>query len=173
MVGIILSTYLVLLLVLNLQPVKSIWINEIEKGLSQAVNSTVEIKDIEIGLFNRVVIDDIVIYDQHGEQMVEVEKFAVKILLRDIFQKKITLRSVLIMDGTICLYKEHPDAAPNYSFLTALFDNEESSNEPFQISVGSLIITRLNISYDNRWISQTDDNFSKDHIRINNINSDI
>ena len=173
MVGIILSTYLVLLLVLNLQPVKSIWINEIEKGLSQAVNSTVEIKDIEIGLFNRVVIDDIVIYDQHGEQMVEVEKFAVKILLRDIFQKKITLRSVLIMDGTICLYKEHPDAAPNYSFLTALFDNEESSNEPFQISVGSLIITRLNISYDNRWISQTDDNFSKDHIRVNNINSNL
>ncbi|MBO5677097.1 MAG: hypothetical protein J6S02_03030, partial [Bacteroidaceae bacterium] len=83
LVGTILSTYLVLLLVFNLQPIKSIWINKIEKVITQVIKSKVEIEDIEIGLFNRIIIDGIVIYDQRGEQMIDVEKFSVKILLRD------------------------------------------------------------------------------------------
>ena len=173
MVGTILSTYLVLLLVFNLQPIKSIWINKIEKVITQVIKSKVEIEDIEIGLFNRIIIDGIVIYDQRGEQMIDVEKFSVKILLRDLIQKKITLRSVLIMDGNIQLYKELPDDAPNYLFLSELFTGNESSNNPFQVSVESLIITRLNFSFDNRWISDTDNKFSKDHIRVNNINSNF
>ena len=173
LVGLVLSTYLGLLLVLNLQPIKSIWINKIEEAISQVAKSTVEIKDIEIGLFNRIVIDDIVIYDQKGEQMIDVDKFSVKILLRDLIQKKITLRSVLIMDGNIQFYRERPEDAPNYSFLVELFKGNESSNKPFQVSVGSLIITRLNFSFTNRWITETNNKFSKHHIRVNNINSNL
>ena len=173
MVGIALSTYLVLLVIFNLQPIKNVWINEIEKGISNAINSKVEVNDIEVGLFNRVVIDGVVIYDQKGEQLFEAKKIALKILLRDIIKQKITLCSVLLMDTNVRLYKDHPEDTPNYSFITDLFVSEESSDESLELSVGSLIVTRLNLTYDNRWIADTDKEFSTDHIRINNVNSNL
>ena len=48
LVGIALSTYLFLLVIFNLQPIKNVWINEIEKGISNAINSKVVVNDIEV-----------------------------------------------------------------------------------------------------------------------------
>ena len=81
LVGTILCSYLVLLVVLNAQPLKNIWIDKLKQGLSQAMGTKVELADVEIGLFNRVVLDGIVIYDQSGEHLLDAKKIAVKIYL--------------------------------------------------------------------------------------------
>lgn len=169
LVGTILCSYLVLLVVLNAQPLKNIWVEKLEQGLSQAMGTKVELADVEIGLFNRVVLDGIVIYDQSGEHLLDAKKIAVKILLRDLFKDRITLRSVLIMDAQINLYQEHQNAAPNYKFITDLFQSDNSAEEGSKFGIGSFTITRANISYDNRWVPKVEGMFSTDHIQVSNI----
>ena len=173
MVGIILCTYLVLLVILNLQPVKNIWISEIEKGLNEATQTQIEIEDIEIGLFNRFVINGITIYDQSGEKLIKADKFAVKILLRDLLKRKINLRSVLLMDTEICLYQETPTAAPNYQFILDLLSSDNPSEDPFKFRIGSFIITRAHLTYDKRWMPKSENSFSTNHVHLKNLNANF
>lgn len=169
LVGTILCSYLVLLVVLNAQPLKNIWVEKLEQGLSEAMGTKVELADVEIGLFNRVVLDGVAIYDQSGEHLLDAKKIAVKILLRDLIKDRITLRSVLIMDAQINLYQEHQNAAPNYKFITDLFQSDNSAEEGSKFGIGSFTITRANISYDNKWVPKVEGMFSTDHIQVKNI----
>lgn len=169
LVGTILCSYLVLLVVLNAQPLKNIWVEKLEQGLSEAMGTKVELADVEIGLFNRVVLDGVAIYDQSGEPLLDAKKIAVKILLRDLIKDRITLRSVLIMDAQINLYQEHQNAAPNYKFITDLFQSDNSAEEGSKFGIGSFTITRANISYDNKWVPKVEGMFSTDHIQVKNI----
>ena len=174
MVGTMLSIYLCLLLVLNLKPIREVWVGAIKTELSKSLQSRIELEDIEIGLFNRLVVDNFVIYDQNDEVLLSTKKFSVKILWRDLFNKKITLRSVLLMDTNLSLYQQTPDSKLNYEYLLNLLasDSEDTSNE-YQLSVGSLIITRAAISYDKRWVEPASEVFSDAHISVTDLNANL
>jgi hypothetical protein len=142
LVSTLLGTYLIFLLLLNFQPIKNIWIKQLEKELSEIVDSKITIGDIDVGLFNRVTISNAIFYDLNDEILLKSQKFSAKILLRDLIKRKITLRSVLLMDTQILLYQQTPNDQFNYQFLIDLLTNtDEHSNNKFRFSIGSLIIT--------------------------------
>lgn len=174
MVSTLLGTYLIFLLLLNFQPIKNIWIKQLEKELSEIVDSKIIIGDIDVGLFNRVTISNAIFYDQNDEILLKSQKFSAKILLRDFIKRKITLRSVLLMDTQISLYQQTPNDQFNYQFLIDLLTNtDEPSNNKFKFSIGSLIITRANLSFHKRWLDNTQDRLNPDNFAINNLNANL
>ena len=173
MVGTILCTYLVLLVCLNLRPIKNIWIDEMERGISTLLHSKVEIEDVEIGLFNRIVLHDLTVYDQNEEVMLCTKKFSAKILLRDLLKSKISLRSILLMDTDVRLYQEAEDSAFNFQYVVDLFQTSDNSSSETKLKIGSLIVTRANVSYDKRWIPKPTHGFSKDHVVLNDIHANL
>ncbi|MBR4297965.1 MAG: translocation/assembly module TamB [Bacteroidaceae bacterium] len=173
MVGTILCTYLVLLVCLNLRPIKNLWIGEIEQSVSSLLHSKVEIKDVEVGLFNRIVLHDLTVYDQNEEVLLSSKKFSAKILLRDLLKSKISLRSVLLMDTDVHLYQVAKDSAYNFQYIVDLFQTSEDASTQTQLKIGSLIVTRANVSCDKRWMPKPAQGFSKDHIALNDIHANL
>lgn len=172
MVGTILCTYLILLICINLKPIKNIWIAEVEEEFSSLINSKVEVDDIDIGLFNRVMVHNLVVYDQNNEILLHTKKFSAKISLIELLKGKISLRTMLLMDSNVCLYQNTAESSPNYQFIIDVFSKSEGKSQDSQFNISSLIITRANISYDKRWIPKID-GFNKDHINIRDLNANL
>lgn len=174
MVGVALCAYLVLLLVLNQQPFKQLWINEVKNILSEKLSTNVEIGDIEIGLFDRITINGFQLYDQGGETLLSVSKFSSRISLTNLIKGNIALRTVLLMDSHINLYQSTNEAEPNYSFLTKLFISEDdTSNVDNQITIGSLIIRRACIVHQKRWLDNTSNKLDINNLNLININANL
>ena len=78
----IIGAYILLLGVVNFSPTEQ-WITRtITEALSEKLGTKVSISNIEIGLFNRLIIKDLEIKDLKGEQMLSSHVASAKIELR-------------------------------------------------------------------------------------------
>ena len=174
MVGVVLCAYLVLLLVLNHQPIRQLWVNEVQSVLSKNLGTKVEVEDIKIGLFDRITINGLTLYDQNDETLLNVSKFSSRVSLSDLIKGNITLRTVLLMDSHINLYQATAEAEPNYHFLIKLFSSEtDSTKADTKLTIGSLIITRASVDYKKQWLDNTNDDFDFNNLSIKNINANL
>ena len=172
MVGAVLCTYLILLICINLKPIKEIWIGEVEEELTDLLQSKVDIEDIDIGLFNRVMIKDLIVYDQNNEVILHTNKFSARISLYELIRGNISVRTMLLMDSDIRLYQNSPELPANYQYLVDLFKNPDEQTESSKFNISSLIITRANISFDKRWMTKKE-GFDENHIAITNLNTNL
>lgn len=77
-VGIVLGVYIgtiVLLNIPNIQQAMSVFVAE---ELSEVLNTKVVIGRINIGLLNRIIIDDVLLDDQSGQEMLKVTRLSAK-----------------------------------------------------------------------------------------------
>lgn len=174
MVSTVICIYLVLLTILNVQPIKNIGIREIENQVGHLLGSKIEIKDIEVGLFNRIVINNLKVYDYNDEILLQANKISAKVCLTDLLKNKLHLSSLLLMDSEINCYQETEDSAPNYEFVLKLLETEdETSENGLQFSIGSFVITRANLSYNKRWLQDDTQQFNPNKIAVRNLNANI
>ena len=120
LVGVVLCAYLILLFILNLQPIRQLWVNEVKIAISNKIGTVVDVEDIEIGLFDRITVNGLTLLDHNDETLLNVNKFSSKISLADLIKGKLTLRTVLLVDTKIHLYQNSADSEPNYQFLSNL-----------------------------------------------------
>lgn len=174
LVGVVLCAYLILLFILNLQPIRQLWVNEVKIAISNKIGTAVDVEDIEIGLFDRITVNGLTLLDQNGETLLNVNKFSSKISLTDLSKGKLTLRTVLLVDTKIHLYQNSADSEPNYQFLSNLFSsNDNTTKHDTEFTIGSLIITRANLAYEKRWLEGNKDKFNLNNININNIHANL
>lgn len=173
MVGTVLCTYLVLLIGLNIRPIRTLLVNQIEGNLSKALSTEIEIEDIEIGLFNRIVLQDVTIYDQEEEVLLRAKKFSAKILLRDLLKGRISLRSVLLMDADVCLYQTAPETLFNFQFILDQFKSSDDTSSETPLKIGSLIVTRANVTYDKKWLPCHHLGFDANHLAVTDIHTNL
>ena len=117
--------------------------------LSKQVKSKVEIGGINIGLLNRVIINDVVIYEPSGEQMASIARVSANVNPSLLLAGKISIGTAQLFGVKAKLYRQTPDSTPNFQFLIDAFQSEEK-DEPTEIdiSIGSLLIRHADISYD-------------------------
>ncbi len=135
--------------------------------LRQTIHSEVHVERLDLGMLNRVVVDDVRVKDQSGTQMLSAPRIAVTLSLNDLLHGKIIITSAQIFGLNAMLY-DYSDGTPNYQFLIDAFSsdsNEEST--PINLQVSSLIIRRSNITY-NDYSAQ---NISA-HIELNQFTND-
>ena len=174
MVSTVICIYLLLLAILNIQPIKNLCINEIEHHVGQLLGSKIEINDIEVGLFNRIVINNLKVYDYNDEILLQANKISAKVSLTDLFRNKLHLSSLLLMDAGINCYQDTENSAPNYEFILNLLESEDDTNEnSLDFSIGSLVITRANFSYNKRWLDDDAQQFNPNNIAVSNLNANI
>ena len=72
----------------NIQQAMSVFVAE---ELSEVLNTKVVIGRINMGLLNRIIIDDVLLDDQSGQEMLKVTRLSAKFDIMPFFKGKISI----------------------------------------------------------------------------------
>lgn len=143
--------------------------------LSKKIGAEVRIGRVDVGLFNRLVIDSVVIRDKRGKTMLTAARLAVKIELAPLSEGRVNISSVQMFGTMAKLYKESRTAAPNYQFLIDAFAKKDStSTRPnLNLRINSLIMRHCGIKYDCLDAGRTPGRINPAHIDVSGISAYI
>ncbi len=79
----------------------------VAEELSEVLNTKVVIGRINMGLLNRIIIDDVLLDDQSGQEMLKVTRLSAKFDIMPFFKGKISISSVQLFGFNINLRKRY------------------------------------------------------------------
>lgn len=142
--------------------------------LEQQLGTKVEIGTIEIGLFNRIIIDNVSIYDRHDKPMVTSSRLAAKVDILSFMHDRISISSAQFFGLNAVLYKKDEKSNPNFQFiLDALTSKDSTKTTPLNLDIQSLVIRNGAIKYDRYDKPRTPGKFNVNHINVKDISSHI
>lgn len=89
----------------------------VTKELSRTLGTELTIGKIDIGLLNRIIIDDVLLDDQSGKEMLKITRLSAKFDIIPLFNGKITISSVQLFGFNINLNKPAPHMEANFKFV--------------------------------------------------------
>ena len=140
---------------------------------TKALGSRFSIQHVEIGLFNRIILEDIALEDLHGENLLNVARVSVKIELLPLFQKKISISNAQFFGFNIHLSKADQMSKPNFQFIIDAFSSDNEKKNPLNLRINSLLIRRGRIQYDVWSEAETPHIFNPNHLSFQNIAGNI
>lgn len=149
MLGTIIGLYLTLLLLTSLPSVQR-WVGSVaSRQLSAELETSVTVGKLRLGLFNRVVADDILILDQSGDTLLRATRLGAKIRLQPLLSGKIRLASVQLFGFDIGLKRQSEELPYNFQFIVDKLSNPDN-DEPskLDLAITSVVVRRGTISHD-------------------------
>lgn len=145
------------------------------KELSSTLHTKITIGRVNLGVFNRLIIDNLQIDDQTGKELLKVTRASVKFNLFPLFKKKISITNAQLFGFNIRLQKNAPNAIPNYQFILDAFAPKDSikKNNSLDLRINSLLIRRGRMSYNVLSTKETPEKFNPQHFNIKNFRADI
>lgn len=163
-------------LLLNIPVVQRKMTLLIADELAELLNTELTIGKVDIGLLNRIIIDDVQLKDRSGGEMLKVTRLSAKFEITALLKGKISINSVQLFGFSIVLNKQTPEAIPNFQFvLDALASKDTVDNKKTNIDlrINSILIRRGRLSYDVLSEPQTPGKFNVNHINVQNIIANI
>lgn len=139
--------------------------------LAETLNTRVEIGRIDLGLLNRIVIDNTTIYDQEGKTMVKAARLAVRINPWELIDGRIRISSAQVFSTHFNLYRKDAASAPNFQFAIDALSSKDSTKakKPLDIVANSFIIRHSDVTYDAYDQPRTPNKLNTSHLRISDI----
>ena len=96
----------------------------ISQSLTDFLGTTVRIGNVSPGLFNRLIIDDIRVYDQKDSLMLSAARMAAKIRILPLLEKEVHIDNAQLIGADIMLYKDDGGSPLNCQFLIDKFKKD-------------------------------------------------
>ena len=146
----------------------------ISSAISARIGSKAEIGRVEVGLFNRMIVDDVVIYDQEDEMMLKASRVSAKIDVLPLFKGHIGISSAQLFGLRANLYKEHAGSRSNFQFvLDSLASKEVEKKGGIDLSMHSLVIRNGEVAYHQRDVAETPHAFNLSHLHLKDISGHL
>ena len=147
--------------------------NILEKTVSQATKAHTEIGRIEIGLFNRVIINDFLLYDQKGDTLLYASKLSASVDLVPLLKGRLSFSAAQLFNPLINLSRDDESAPLNCQFVfDALKSDSSKESRTPDISIRSLIIRRGQFRY-NLLSTPPTSSSPFDHISLHNLSAHL
>lgn len=157
-IGIICGLYLSLQIIMNI-PVVQQWAGSAAASiLKKTWDWNVSIGRVRLGLWNRVIIDDIRIRDKQDSVMVHAARLAAKIEIMPLYEGRISIANAQLFGTRFHLYQMTPQDRPNFQFLIDTFSSDEESGKPINLHIGSVLLRRVAVRWDQHWKAPKSDN---------------
>ena len=166
--------YLLLIVLIHLPSVQTFLGKEVAEALADKFGTKVEVGKVNLGFFNRIIIDDVMMYDQQGDSLIYASRLSAKIDYMAATQGKISVSSAQIFGLRANLYRQTAKSPANFQFvLDSLASKDTTQHKPLDLHIGSLIIRRGAIAYNQRDVAPRSGVFSPQHIRVSELSSHI
>ena len=166
--------YLLLIVLMHLPSVQTFLGKEVAEALADKFGTKVEVGKVNLGFFNRIIIDDVMMYDQQGDSLIYASRLSAKIDYMAATQGKISVSSAQIFGLRANLYRQTAKSPANFQFvLDSLASKDTTQHKPLDLHFGSLIIRRGAIAYNQRDVAPHSGVFSPQHIRVSELSSHI
>ena len=144
--------------------------SKVSDALSEKLGTKVEVGRVDLGFLNRVIIDDVVIYDQKDKKMLSSSRLSAKVDIAPLFSGQVSISSAQIFGMDAILYKENDKTQPNFQFVIDSLSSKQSEDKnPLHLNINSLIIRNGHVKYD-QWDQPIAENqLTPYHLDINNI----
>lgn len=135
--------------------------------LSDKLQTQVYIERISLGMFNRIIIDGVRLYDRQDSLMLNVARVAAKLEPLALFERKIRIDNAQLFGAHAMLYKNSAGEAANYQFvLDALKSKDTTSHTPIDLKIGRLLIRQAYVRFDRNDMPITPGKFNPHHLYI-------
>ena len=170
-----LGLYIGIILLLNIPYVQHQMSVLVAKELSSVLGSRLTIGRINIGLLNRIIIDDLMLNDQSGKELLKVGRLSAKFEILPLFNGRISIGNVQLFSFNANLEKPTPQATSNFQFVLNAFASKDTVKKKsnLDLRINSLLIRRGRVSYDVLSAERTPGKFNPQHIRLSNILANI
>ena len=166
--------YLLLIVLMHLPSVQTFLGKEVAEALADKFGTKVKVGKVNLGFFNRIIIDDVMMYDQQGDSLIYASRLSAKIDYMAATQGKISVSSAQIFGLRANLYRQTAKSPANFQFvLDSLASKDTTHHKPLDLHIGSLIIRRGAIAYNQRDVAPRSGVFSPQHIRVSELSSHI
>ena len=142
--------------------------------LTDKLGTEVKVGRVDLGFLNRLVIDDVMMQDQQGKEMLRIGRLGVRISLWDLANGKISISSAQVFGAHANFYQATPDSDPNFQFaLDSLASKDTVNQTPLDLHINSLIMRRSSVKFDKLWEPETPKQLNPAHLHIKDISAYI
>ena len=117
LLGILLGVYLGIIVLLNIPYVQDKLSYIVTKELRKVLNTEVSVGKIDMGLLNRIIVEDVLLEDRRGREMLKVARLSAKFEILPLLKGKITITSVQLFGFSANMERETPQSPPNYQLF--------------------------------------------------------
>ena len=141
---------------------------------SDFLGTKVSVGHVDVGLPSRLILNDLVIHDQHQQEMIRASRVSIKMNIIPLLEGKVAISSAQLFGAHFQLYKSDAAAQPNFQFLLdSLASKDTTSHTHLDIQVNSLIVRHTSVDYNQLDKPQTDGQFNIAHLRLHDISAYI
>ena len=168
------SLYAVVMLAVQTPMVQQELGNKVSRLVGEKLGTTVKVGRIDLGFLNRLILDDVVIYDQRQKEMLKVARMTAKIDVAPLAIGRISVSSAQVFGARLSLYKMTKDAPANFQFvLDSLASTDTTSQTPLDLRINSFIMRHSSVSYDQWDAVKTPEVFNPQHVMVSGISAHI
>ena len=146
---------------------------KVAEAVGDKLGTKVKIGRVDIGFLNRLIIDNVIIYDKEQVDMLKAGRISAKFDIIDLSRGRITITSAQLFALQARLYKSAPDKQPNFQFvLDSLASKDTETKSTLDLAIKSLVIRNGHVIYDEKYVARTQ-LFTPSHINIDKISTHI
>ena len=169
------SLYLLLMVLLHIPAVQGFIGSQVSCSLGKMLGTEVQVGRVDLGFLNRIIIDDVVIYDQSHRKMIQASRLSGKIdLIPLLTDNRISISSAQLFGLNADFYKQTAETKPNFQFaLDSLASKDSTAHKPLNLQIQSLVIRHGAVKY-NEWDApQTPRRLNLKHLELTNLSTHI
>ena len=145
----------------------------VAKALAEKLGTKVSIGRVDLGLFNRIIIDDVQILDQDNNDMLRAGRIAARVELLPLMENRINISSAQVFGAHLKITQPNEKAPTNIQFVLDSLASKDTTNVPLNLRVNSFIMRQSSVSYDQWDVAPTNGVLNPKHLSVGDISTYI
>ncbi|MBR5747345.1 MAG: hypothetical protein IKY01_01010, partial [Prevotella sp.] len=147
---------------------------KIAQAIGERLGTHVSVGRVDIGLLNRIILDDVSILDQQNKQMLRISRISASIDLLPMTDGKIRISSAQLFGAHAQFYQKNSLSKPNFQFvIDSLASKDTISHTPLDLRVNTFIIRHSSVSFDRQDVAKTPGMFNPQHLFVSDISAHL
>ena len=168
-----LGLYLLFILTSSIPVVQEYAGKRVAGMLAHKLGTSVSIGRINFGMLNHLTLDDVLIKDQQGHDMLRAARLSASIDLFPLTEGKISIATAQLFATHANLYRATAESKPNFQFVLDSLASKDSTSTPLDLRINSLIIRRSSVRYDCYDKEETPNRINPNHIHLTSVSAHI
>ncbi len=172
---VVLVCYFGLIAVLNLPFIQKGLSALASTELSHILHTEVTVGNIDLGLLNRIIIQNVTLKDRQGDELLKVSRFSAKVEITPLLHRQIRINSVQLFGLETHINRVTPDSPTNFQFVVDAFTPKDSikNKTDIDLRINSILIRRGQVYYDVLSEQETPNRFNDKHIGIQDLSATL